>query len=149
MELAGGCTCGSLRYKITTDPIFVHACHCTDCQRTSGSAFLVNVSIHRDDLIFEGEVLKVTFPTCSGAGQEVYYCSMCATYICSNYLFTNIPCLCVRAGTLDDTKTVEPKVHIFTRSKLPWLSLGGDTPCFQEGYDPSELWPKQGLARFQ
>ncbi|NNL18586.1 MAG: aldehyde-activating protein, partial [Boseongicola sp.] len=38
----GGCTCGHVRYRVSSEPMIVHCCHCTWCQRQSGSAFAVN-----------------------------------------------------------------------------------------------------------
>jgi hypothetical protein len=53
----------------------------------------------------------------------------------------------VRAGTLDDPSSVEPDVHIYTRSKLPWVELPESTPAFRSYYDPDELWPAASLGR--
>lgn len=44
----GGCSCGEVRYRLTSDPLFVHCCHCLACQRQTGSAFVVNVLIEAD-----------------------------------------------------------------------------------------------------
>ena len=53
----------------------------------------------------------------------------------------------VRAGTLDDPSSVEPDVHIYTRSKLPWVTLPESTPAFRTYYDTQKLWPAASLAR--
>jgi hypothetical protein len=53
----------------------------------------------------------------------------------------------VRAGTLDDPASVEPDVHIFTRSKLPWVTLPEGTPAFGVFYDMDELWSPASLER--
>ena len=45
MSLSGGCICGAVRYTINDGPLFVHACHCQDCQRFSGSAFVVLMGV--------------------------------------------------------------------------------------------------------
>ena len=44
-ELTGGCACGSIRYQLLDKPMFVHCCHCDDCQRLTGSAFVLNAII--------------------------------------------------------------------------------------------------------
>ena len=53
----------------------------------------------------------------------------------------------VRAGTLDDPASVSPDVHIFTRSKLPWVTLPEEVPAFQVYYDPEKVWPRKSLDR--
>ena len=47
-ELTGGCACGAVRYRLRTGPMFVHCCHCRDCQRQTGSAFVINALIETD-----------------------------------------------------------------------------------------------------
>jgi len=44
----GGCACGQTRYRLRSAPLFVHCCHCRDCQRQTGSAFVVNALIETD-----------------------------------------------------------------------------------------------------
>ena len=149
MELTGGCACGSARYKLKTAPMFVHACHCTDCQRATGSAFLINMIIHSDDLVIEGPISKATLETSTGAGRDVHYCSECATNLWTKYHFIDLPLLAVSSGTLDTPNNIKPLAHMFTRSKQPWMVLDNETPQFPEEYDPAELWPEEGLRRLQ
>ena len=47
-NLEGGCACGAVRYRLTSAPMFVHCCHCRDCQRQTGSAFVLNALIEAD-----------------------------------------------------------------------------------------------------
>ncbi len=53
----------------------------------------------------------------------------------------------VRAGTLDDPSSVAPDVHIFGRSKLPWVTVGDAAPLVDVYYDQQELWPQASLDR--
>jgi hypothetical protein len=53
----------------------------------------------------------------------------------------------VRGGTLDDPSAVEPDVHIYTRSKLPWITLPDSTPAFGAYYETEKLWPAASLER--
>ena len=53
----------------------------------------------------------------------------------------------IRAGTLDEPSSVAPDVHIFTRSKLPWVTLPESTPAFDVYYDSKTLWPAESLER--
>jgi hypothetical protein len=53
----------------------------------------------------------------------------------------------VRVGTLDDPAAVAPDVHIYVRSKLPWVMLPGGAPAFEAYYRASEVWPAASLER--
>jgi hypothetical protein len=55
----------------------------------------------------------------------------------------------VRAGTLDDPAAVAPDVHIYTRSKLPWVVLPESVPAFATYYDTKKLWPATSLERLE
>jgi hypothetical protein len=55
----------------------------------------------------------------------------------------------IRAGTLDDPSTVAPDVHIYTRSKVPWITLPESAPAFEVYYDMKALWPAASLERLQ
>src|SRR5262245_14821089 len=55
--------------------------------------------------------------------------------------------LFVRVGTLDDPAALTPDVHIYVRSKLPWVALPRGTPSFDAYYDSRKLWPQASLER--
>ena len=55
----------------------------------------------------------------------------------------------VRGGTLDDPASVAPDVHIFTRSKLPWVTLPESVPAFDVYYDTKTLWPADSFERVE
>jgi hypothetical protein len=55
----------------------------------------------------------------------------------------------VRGGTLDQPSAVAPDVHIFTRSKLPWIELPDTVPAFEVYYDSKALWPAASLERLE
>jgi hypothetical protein len=146
-DLTGGCACGGVRYRLTSGPMFVHCCHCADCQRQAGSAFVVNALIETDRIAQEvGEVAATRMPTDSGRIHDIYRCTACGTSLWSDY--GGRPALrFVRATTLDDRGALPPDVHIFTRSKLPWVELPADVPAYEVYYDMATLWPSERLAR--
>ena len=147
MALVGGCVCGAVGYEILSEPLVVLACHCTDCQRSTGSAFVVNIGVPKADLRVEGELTTVTNPTPSGAGYDANYCSACATVIWSKYHFIEIPMVAVRGGTLDDPFAVQPTVHIFTVSKQPWVNLPDGALSFPGWLDPETALSERSRAR--
>ena len=145
--LAGGCACGAVRYRLTSAPMFVHCCHCQDCQRQTGSAFVLNALIETDRIaLLAGEPRPFAMPTDSGRPHHVHRCPACGTALWSDY--GGRPALrFVRVGTLDDPAALSPDVHIYTRSKLPWVQLPAEVPAFEAYYDTKSLWPPASLAR--
>ena len=145
--LEGGCACGAVRYRLGTAPMFVHCCHCCDCQRQTGSAFVINALIETDRIrLLSGAPVPVPVPTDSGRPHHVHRCPACQTAMWSDY--GGRPALrFVRVGTLDDAAALSPDVHIFTRSKLAWVGLPPAVPAFAAYYDPNALWPAASLER--
>jgi hypothetical protein len=142
----GGCSCGAVRYRLTSAPLFVHCCHCLNCQRQTGSAFVINLLIEADRVeLTAGEPVPVDVPRDDGSTQRIFRCPACQVAVYSEY---GRPDVCfVRAGTLDDPSQVAPDVHIYTRSKLDWVTLPESVPAFDVYYDAKALWPAASLER--
>lgn len=144
--LEGGCACGEVRYRLMSEPLFVHCCHCLNCQRQTGSAFVINAIIETDRIeLLAGEPERVDVPRGKTGMQQIFRCPTCQIALFSRY--TRASTRFVRAGTLDDPSRVTPDVHIYTRSKLPWVVLPDSVPAFSTYYDPKELWPAASLER--
>jgi hypothetical protein len=87
-------------------------------------------------------------PRDEGQAQRIFRCPTCQVAIFSEYGSRVVRY--VRAGTLDDPSSVAPDVHIFTRSKVPWVSLPPGTPAFDVFYDDkASVWPAEGLRRLE
>jgi len=146
--LAGGCGCRAVRYRMLTAPMFVHCCHCTWCQRETGSAFALNAMIEADRVVLlSGEVEAVNTPSNSGKGQKISRCPSCRIALWSNYAGAGESIRFVRVGTLDEAFRLAPDIHIFTSTKLPWVILPADTPAVPEYYDRAKYWPQASLDR--
>ena len=147
VSLEGGCSCGAVRYRLTSAPMFVHCCHCLDCQRQTGSAFVINALIETDRIeLLSGEPESISMPTDSGRPHDIYRCPKCLTAVWSDYgRRPALRFLCV--GTLDEPSALSPDVHIFTRSKVPWVQLPEGVPAVEVYYDMQKLWPAESLAR--
>jgi hypothetical protein len=146
-DLAGGCACGALRYRLATAPMFVHCCHCRDCQRQSGSGFVLNALIESDRIaVLAGDPSPVAVPTDSGRPHRIFRCPVCQTAVWSEY-GGRAALSFVRVGTLDDPGALPPDVHIYVRSKLPWIALPQGAPEFDGYYDSAKLWPTGSLER--
>jgi len=128
--------------------MFVHCCHCLNCQRQTGSAFVINLLIEADrvELLF-GEPEPVDVPRDDGSAQRIHRCPVCQVAVYSEYGRPEVRF--VRGGTLDEPSSVAPDVHIFTRSKLPWVTLPEDVPAVEVYYDSKALWPAESLERLR
>jgi len=146
-NLDGRCACGNVRFRLTSKPMFVHCCHCRDCQRQTGSAFVINALIETDRIeLLSGAPEPVAVPTDSGRPHDVYRCPGCKTALWSDY--GRRPAIrFVRVGTLEDPASLLPDVHIYTRSKLPWVGLPENVAAFEVYYDMKTQWPAESLAR--
>jgi hypothetical protein len=144
----GGCSCGEVRYLLTSEPLFTHCCHCLNCQRQTGSAFVINLLIESDRVeLLAGEPQQVDVPRDDGSTQEIFRCPTCQVAVFSHYGFSGVRF--VRAGTLDDPSSAVPDVHIYTKSKVPWVTLPESTPAFEVYYDSKSLWSAASLARLE
>ena len=135
-----------VRYRLTSEPLFVHCCHCLNCQRQTGSAFVINLLLETDRVeVLTGEPQPVDAPRDDGRAQRIFRCASCQVAVFSEYGWPELRF--VRAGTLDEPSAVRPDVHIFTKSKVPWVMLPDDTPAFDVYYDTRTLWPPASLQR--
>lgn len=146
--LEGGCTCREVRYRMTTRPLVVHCCHCTWCQRETGSAFALNAMIEAERVeVTKGKPEAVNTPSQSGKGQVIWRCATCQIALWSNYGGGGDVLRFVRVGTMDRTDLLPPDVHIFTSTKQPWVILSPETPAFEEYYRASDVWSAESLER--
>jgi len=147
-SLDGGCTCGAVRYRMTSAPLFVNCCHCRWCQRETGASYAINAMIEADRVIvLQGVPEVVVTPSNSGKGQKITRCPTCRVALWSNYAGAGDAVRFVRVGTLDDPDRLPPDIHIFTASKQPWVVLPAGVPAVEEYYDRTEHWPKESLER--
>jgi hypothetical protein len=145
--LEGGCACGEVRFRLASAPMFVHCCHCLDCQRQTGSAFVLNALIESDRReVLQGETISAEVPTGSGRPHRIHRCPNCLVAVWSHYGgFEQLSF--VRVGALDTPSSLAPSVHIYTRSKQPWVMLPKDVPAFDAYYSAKEVWPAESLER--
>jgi hypothetical protein len=146
-ELSGSCSCGAVKYRLRSAPMFVHCCHCLDCQRQTGSAFAINALIETDRIeLVAGVPEPVSMPTDSGRPHDIHRCPACKVAVWSDY--GRRPALrFVRVATLDEPHAIVPDVHIYTRSKVPWVGLPDGARTFATYYDMQKEWPAETLAR--
>jgi hypothetical protein len=109
---------------------------------------VINVLIEADRVeLLAGEPQPVDVPRDDGSQQRIWRCPTCQIAVYSRYTSPRVHF--VRAGTLDDPAAVAPDVHIFTRSKLPWVTIPDSVPAFDVFYDINKLWPAESLERVE
>jgi hypothetical protein len=133
--LNGACLCGHVRFRLDGGPIVTHACHCTQCQRITGSAFAVNLMIEADRVAVEaGDVARTE------DGQAA--CPRCGTRLWAYHPMFGEKAVFVKAGVLAGGRA--PDVHCFTSTKQPWLPLPEGAKAYAEHYDfEAVLGPEQ------
>jgi hypothetical protein len=135
-----------------SQPLIVHCCHCSWCQRQNGSAFAVNALVEAGRVqLLEGDVVEVDVPSPSGKNQRISRCPNCQVAVWSYYLVlsggTGELVRFIRVGTLDDPSRLPPDVHIYTSSKQPWFTLPPDALAVKEYYVTDQVWTKESLER--
>lgn len=143
---SGGCTCGEVRYRMGSRPLVTQCCHCSWCQRESGSAFAHNAMIETSRLFVEGEVETIDLPTASGRGQQVMRCPSCKIALFGHYGGSDKVAF-VRVGTLDEPATLPPEIHVWTSAKQAWLVLPDGERQVPEYYKAGEVWSAEALER--
>ncbi|WP_307960811.1 GFA family protein [Sinorhizobium medicae] len=127
--------------------MFVHCCHCSDCQRQLGSAFVINGIVEAENVeILQGAPVTITLSTDSGRPHDVYRCARCQSPLWSDYGRRKWLSF-LRLATLDRPSAFTPDVHIYTRSKLDWVPLPEGARDFEAYYDVKAEWPKESLER--
>ena len=130
---SGGCICGEVRFTVTGRPLQVMVCHCTMCQRATGSAFSVEPVFLKERVEVQGQSLA-TYSHRSIDHRRMLHFSFCRT--CGNRIgltlerFPTVQIL--YGGTFDDPTWLIPSLHIFIASAVPWLVLPSDVQCFKQ-----------------
>jgi len=139
--LTGSCLCGSVRYEISGEPVWAHACHCSRCRKSSGAAFAPNLFFRREAFRFvAGEDLVRSYQVPEAERFTHRFCETCGSTLPfdnSAADLTGVP-----MGTLDDDPQFALRAHIFTDSKAPWHSIEDDLPQHPAALGSGNAAPK-------
>ena len=126
----GGCQCGEVRYRIEGDVLDLAVCHCTECQRQSGSAFGMSMLVARQSFhLLSGEPKTFTVTCDSGRRKICAFCANCGTRIYHQVVEGLVS---IKAGTLDDTSSLEPTAHYWTKRKQRWVEIPAGISCVED-----------------
>jgi hypothetical protein len=121
-EIAGRCRCGKVSYTTAADPVFVGVCHCTSCQKTTGTAFSTVLAVPTAALAVTGTTKR--YDTVGDSGQATHrdFCPECGSTVTESAdVMAGITMITV--GTLDDPGGVKPTMQIYCDSALPWAKI--------------------------
>ena len=143
----GGCQCCAIRFEVTQPPQMVYTCHCADCQRMTSSAFSMAFVVKEAAFRLTAGVPRL-IPRIADSGRALnrWICPECASWI-SGHPRPDSATRTVRGGTLDDTSWLRPTVHLWTRSKQPWIMLpDGDQKFETQPADLSGFFASGGAS---
>lgn len=148
LPLSGSCHCGALRYQLKTAPLIVYCCHCTNCQKISGSAFALSTIIAESGLDYtQGAPARVQWTADSGTARFGDFCGECGVRIAHGQTPSN-GFLSLRGGTLGDTSWLRSAGHIWTSSAQAWVSFDEDDLLYDR--QPTDYNPlAQRFASFK
>jgi hypothetical protein len=126
--LSGSCMCGAVRYAVVDAFEYAMNCHCSQCRRTTGSAFKPLAGIAREQLrVTQGTEALMLYGEAEGHDA---HCETCGSLLYS--VVREGKYVHVAMGTLIDTPTIRPTCHIFVGSKAPWFTITDDLPQYDE-----------------
>ncbi|MEP4377700.1 MAG: GFA family protein [Alphaproteobacteria bacterium] len=118
----GGCQCGHIRYVLTESPKQLIACHCTDCQRQSGSAFGLSLQVPTAGFQLTAGALKtISLKAPSGRKKLCAFCPECGSRIYNQPEKPGV--IALKPGTLDNTQDLQPERHLWVSSKQRWVDI--------------------------
>lgn len=125
----GGCVCGAVRFEVEGEPLFSSNCHCRECQRASGGAYVPWMGFPRRAVSVVGNVKYFERMADSGTSEREGFCPDCGVRIVA-YADALEGIVLVRAGCLDDPSRYRPQIDIYSSSAQPWDLMDPNLPKF-------------------
>ena len=139
-SLEGSCQCGEVHYQIKGEPLVLYRCHCTECQKQSGSGFGMSMWIRNDDFeILRGSLKYFQRIADSGGKMECFFCSNCGVRIYHKTLNKKQDYIVLKPGTLHNTQALQPTADIWLKSKQAWFEPPDETDHFEGPPDFKEF----------
>ncbi len=142
----GQCLCGELRFQITAKPLFTHACHCTSCQKITGTSYWLSMFVLEQDFEILSGSPSIVYPPQQHGIAKKHFCAKCGCNIYGTHTYLKHLIL-PATGAFDDTHWFSPQAHIFVGSKQPWVDIDPDIPQFEKLYERDKVWPKESIKR--
>ena len=121
MKVTGGCHCGHVTYEAEVDPATVRVCHCTDCQKLTGTAFRTNIASLPGTFRFKSGTPKIYIKTAESGNKRAHaFCPECGTPIFATAV-TDPRVYSISLGTARQRADLQPRQQLWTRSALGWV----------------------------
>jgi hypothetical protein len=128
----GGCMCGAVRYECSAVPGLTANCHCRDCQRATGTAYVSVLFVPRTAITITGEVKYYDVKGDSGHILSRGFCPTCGSRLFGKPAV--LPELMgIMPGSLDDPSPHQPAMDIYTASAQPWDYMNPELPKYPKG----------------
>ncbi|KAF2745691.1 hypothetical protein M011DRAFT_426808 [Sporormia fimetaria CBS 119925] len=145
----GGCTCTYIRYQLLRPPLFCYACHCVECQKSSGSAFASIATVEFDALSTLSSARPLLIPVSSSHRYKMLAtCPRCRD-VCWTWTNVSPATLDVRIGTLDLPNLFAPDVHIFVGAMVDWIRLPEEVGKLKGDFEWREVYPRESVVRLE
>ncbi|MDO9505463.1 MAG: GFA family protein [Hydrogenophaga sp.] len=142
--LEGGCLCGAVRFHVKQAPLRTLVCHCTFCQKMTGSSFYANSVFPMEAVAFNDCEVRKFEHTSDSSGKKicVEFCATCGTTV--GLTFERWPSLrAVSRGCFDNPNEVEVGANLWTRSAQSGVALPAEIDCFAKSRLNLEGQPEQ------
>jgi len=142
LPATGGCRCEACRYSFDSAPFVAYTCHCRDCQKLTGSAFLTCLHIAAEALeLTAGESVVDERPTDSGNLVRTHFCLRCGGSLYARNS-ARPRMITLHVGSMDHPEQIEVRNHIWIKRKLPWIIIPAGHRTFSEGGDWREEYAR-------
>jgi hypothetical protein len=126
---SGSCQCGAVRYECAVEAVFTGNCHCRDCQKATGGAYVPVLAVPADALKITGDVKYYDSRADSGHTFSRGFCPNCGARLFGKS--SGMPAIiAITAGSLDDPSRFKPAIDFYTSSAQPWDHMNPDLPKF-------------------
>ncbi len=126
-KYSGRCLCGEIKYVVNVEPLFSGNCHCKDCQRSSGGAYIPAIIFPEADVCIVGEAKYFESVADSGSIHKRGFCSNCGSQLFGK--FSSMPGLLgIKAGTLDRPSNYVPELDFYVASAAAWDFMNPEVP---------------------
>ena len=142
--MRGGCLCGAVRFELTAPPVSASYCHCTRCQRRTGTAASAQASIEPGSLrLVQGEEHVGAWEPADGWAK--LFCRLCGAALFSRHP-TDRDVFSVRMGAFDGDPGVRPSYRQYVRSPAGFAQVHLDADAWPVAVDLIQAGPLSGDA---
>jgi hypothetical protein len=123
-EITGGCLCGTIRYRLKDDPIWVAYCHCQSCRRATGAPVTAYAGFRTGQLSYLATA-PAQFHSSPGVTRS--FCDRCGTPL--SFEGERWPDqVHIHVGTVDQPELLQPQSHVFFSEHVAWLEIADQLP---------------------